>query len=104
MIKHIVMWRVAGETQQEKAQSAARVKEAFEALAGKVPGLLAVEVGANISPAAEAFDVVLYTEFVDRDALKGYASHPEHLAVRDALTGVRLSRTEVDYEVLGNSR
>ncbi|WP_409527788.1 Dabb family protein [Rhizobium sp.] len=49
MIKHIVMWNVRGETQDEKHQSASKVRSCFEGLKGKVPGLLHLEIGVDIS-------------------------------------------------------
>jgi len=43
--------------------------------------------------------VVLYSEFESQAALEAYASHPEHLRVRDELVGIRIERHQVDYEV-----
>jgi len=36
---------------------------------------------------------------VPQQALDEYATHPEHLRVRDELEGVRIARHQVDYEV-----
>lgn len=97
MIKHIVMWNVRGTLPEEKAEAANRVKEAFEGLNGKIPGMSRLEIGIDVSRIDYACDVVLYSEFVDRNALEAYATHPEHLRVRDELAGVRISRHQVDY-------
>lgn len=97
MVKHIVMWNVRGVSPEQKAESANRVKRAFEALNGKIPGILKLEIGIDFSRVDYACDVVLYSEFESRDALSAYASHPEHLRVRDALAGVRINRHQVDY-------
>ncbi|WP_321785062.1 Dabb family protein [Paraburkholderia sp. J94] len=96
-IKHIVMWDLKGESPEEKATAAKRVKLAFEGLNGKIPGLLKLEIGIDFSGVDYACDVVLYSEFDSREALRAYATHPEHLRVRDELTGVRVSRHQVDY-------
>lgn len=97
MIKHIVMWKVRGETAQEKAQACLQVKRCFEGLRGKIPGLVRIEVGLDLSQVEYASDVVLYSEFESRQALDAYASHPAHLAVKRELGDVRIARQQVDY-------
>jgi hypothetical protein len=39
----------------------------------------------------------LYTEFDNQDSLNAYASHPEHLRVKQELADLRTSRFQVDY-------
>ena len=41
--------------------------------------------------------MVLYSEFTDTAALTHYATHAEHMRVRDELEGLRISRHQVDY-------
>ncbi|MEX3947364.1 Dabb family protein [Paraburkholderia sp. EG287A] len=97
MIKHIVMWNVRGETHEEKKATANFVKRAFESLSGKIPGLTKLEVGLDVSAVDYACDVVLYTEFDCQASLEAYASHPEHLRVKQVLGDVRVARYQVDY-------
>ncbi|WP_321928827.1 Dabb family protein [Paraburkholderia guartelaensis] len=97
MIKHIVMWNVRGETHEEKKATANFVKSAFESLSGKIPGLTKLEVGLDVSAVDYACDVVLYTEFDCQASLEAYASHPEHLRVKQVLGDVRVARHQVDY-------
>lgn len=97
MVKHIVMWNIRGPSDGERMLSIARVKTAFEALRGKIPGLLLLEIGVDRSGVDYACDVVLYSEFEDQAALDAYASHPEHLRVRQELEGLRVARHQVDY-------
>jgi len=99
MIKHIVMWNLAGTTPEETRQACFYLKELFEGLAGRIPGLLKVEVGVDFSRIDYACDVVLYTEFDSAQSLAGYAEHPEHLRVRKALGNSRIARHQVDYVV-----
>ena len=40
---------------------------------------------------------MLYSEFESPQALAAYATHPEHLRVRDELDGLRVARHQVDY-------
>ncbi|ACA16425.1 Stress responsive alpha-beta barrel domain protein [Methylobacterium sp. 4-46] len=101
MIKHIVMWRVAGTSAAEQAGNAQRIRAAFEGLRGRIPGLRHLEVGVDRSRVAEACDVVLYSEFDTQAALDLYRDHPEHGRVRAELQGLRISRHQVDYAVGG---
>ena len=97
MIKHIVMWKLDGNSRQERASHALRLCVAFHSLRGRIPGLLHMEVGVDHSGVDYACDVVLYSEFESQAALDAYASHPEHLRVKDELAGLRISRHQVDY-------
>ncbi|MDQ5897995.1 MAG: hypothetical protein QG612_2081 [Pseudomonadota bacterium] len=97
MIKHIVMWNVRGDSPEERQAAARLVKRSFEDLADRIPGLLTLEVGLDTSGVDYACDMVLYTEFETQAALEAYASHPEHLRVRQALGDVRVARYQVDY-------
>lgn len=99
MIRHIVMWRVAGETASERRKTAAFVKQEFEGLQGLIPGLLEIDVGLDVSDVDYACDVVLVADFESRAALDAYANHPEHLRVREALSGMREARHQVDYYI-----
>jgi hypothetical protein len=98
MIRHIVMWRVAGKTASERRETARRVKQEFESLQGLIPGLLEIDVGLDISEVDYACDVVLVADFESRAALEDYANHPEHLRVREVLAGMREARHQVDYD------
>ncbi|HXH91019.1 MAG TPA: Dabb family protein [Thermoanaerobaculia bacterium] len=97
MIRHIVMWRVAGRTASERRETAAHVRREFESLRGLIPGLLELVVGLDVSEVDYACDVVLVADFESDAALDAYANHPEHLRVREALAGLRETRHQVDY-------
>jgi len=99
MIRHIVMWDVNGDTAEEKQRNVERLQHCFHGLRGRIPGLLYLEIGVDVSKIEYACDVVLYSEFESWEALAAYATHPEHLRVRDELAGVRTARHQVDYEV-----
>jgi len=99
LIKHIVMWNVSGDSQAKRAEAAGIVKQKFEGLRGKVPGLLEIEVGIDESGVDYACDVVLYSVFQSAEALAAYASDPSHLMVREELGGIRIARHQVDYRI-----
>lgn len=98
-IRHIVMWRLRGETQEERSAARAKVKSLFEGLKGQIDGLTHIEVGLDVSAVDYACDVVLFSEFTDQAALNSYANHPEHLRVREALGDLRIGRFQVDYPI-----
>ena len=98
MVKHMILWQLKEElSQEEKKQIKDGIKQGLEALQGKIPGLQEQTEGLASSNA----DVMLDSTFTDEDALKNYATHPEHVKVAD--TRVRpYTRTRLclDYEIL----
>lgn len=98
-IRHIVMWRLRGETPAERAAARSKVKTLFEGLKGRIDGLTHIEIGVDVSEVDYACDVVLFSEFRDSAALKAYATHPEHLRVREELGDLRIGRFQVDYPI-----
>ena len=77
MIKHIVIWNVRGATPAQKDEAVRLVKNRFEGLRRRIPGLICIEVGVDQSGVAYACDVVLYSEFTSQQALDAYARHSE---------------------------
>jgi hypothetical protein len=99
MIRHIVMWDVRGDTPAAKAEAIARLRASFHSLRGRIPGLLHLEIGADTSGADYACDVVLVSDFATQAALDAYATHPEHLRVKQEIEGLRIGRHQVDYPI-----
>ena len=97
MIKHIVMWNMAGETEDQRREAAEFLRSRFEGMRGEVPGLLHLEIGFDHSRVDYACDVVLYSEFESQEALDAYATHPAHLRVKTELGQSRIARFQVDY-------
>ena len=99
MIRHVVMWSLRGEDAAARARNIALLRSEFESLRGRVPGLLALEIGVDDSRVDYACDVVLIADFASCRALADYATHPEHLRVRTRLGDLRTARHQVDYEI-----
>jgi len=100
MIKHIVMWRLKEAAHgNDKATNASLIKKKLEALVGKIPGLLKLEVGIDYSCSDTSSDVVLYSEFESREALERYHVHPDHKAIMPFVMEARDERRVVDYEI-----
>ena len=100
MVKHIILWQLKEELKgEEKEQVKNNMKAHLEALVGKVPGLISMQIVIDGLESSNA-DVMLDSTLEDEEALKGYAVHPEHVAAAD--TYVRpftAVRTCMDYEV-----
>ena len=101
MIRHIVMWNLAGDTPEAKRRHIDLLTQSFHSLRGRIPGLRHLEIGVDRSGVDYACDVVLYSEFESQEALDTYASHPEHLRVKAEVGPIRIARHQVDYAVTG---
>ena len=100
MIKHIVFWRLNESAHGNDKQSNAQIlKEKLLAMQDKVKGLLKVEVGFDFSNEKDSCDVVLYSEFENRESLHEYQIHPDHEDIKKWLSEVRYERRVVDYEI-----
>jgi hypothetical protein len=100
VIKHIVVWRLKDEARgAAKADNLERAKKAIEALRYSVPSVRYLEVGTDIGEAHEGWDLVIYSEFDDREGLQAYQVHPEHVKVAQLIGELRELRAAIDYEV-----
>ena len=100
MVKHIILWTLKDEfSAEEKENIKAEIKESLEGLMGKIPGLLEIKVITKGLASSNA-DLMLDSSFVDEAALKGYAVHPEHVAVADGkVRPFTATRSCLDFEV-----
>ncbi len=101
MIKHIVMWKLKAHADGcNKLENAKKLKVWLESLPEKVNEIKFAEAGINFDQSDAAFDVVLYSEFESKEALKAYQAHPEHQRlIKEFLNKVRMEKKVVDYEV-----
>ena len=99
MIRHIVMWNLAGDHPEAKQRNVELLRRSFQSLNGRIPGLRHLEIGVDTSGVDYACDVVLYSEFDSQEALDAYATHPEHLRVKAEIGTMRIARHQVDYAV-----
>lgn len=100
MVKHVILWKLKEEySEEQKSEIKAGIKEGLEGLAGKIPGLLEIHVHTQ-GLASSNVDLMLDSAFVDEEALKNYATHPEHVAVADGkVRPYTASRSCLDYEI-----
>lgn len=100
MVKHVILWKLRETlSETEQAEVKAGIKENLEALVGKVPGLVNLAIVINGLESSNA-DVMLDSELESVEALKGYQTHPDHVAAADTYvrpyTEVRMC---MDYEI-----
>lgn len=98
MIRHIVMWKLAGDDDAAKTT-------AFEAIAGALrplahlDGIHSLTVERNGVGIVDNYDAALVGDYESEAALRNYLEHPEHVAavviVRQNVTG----RAAIDYEL-----
>jgi len=100
MLKHIVLWRLKESAHgNDKANNARLIKEKLESLRGRIPGLLAIEVGIDVLATPSSSDIALYSEFASREALAVYQAHPLHQAIIPFVAEATLERRSADYEL-----
>lgn len=101
MVKHVILWKLKDELDTEqKALVKAGIKEGLEGLKGKIPGLVDIRVYTD-GLASSNVDVMLDSTFESEEALKGYAVHPEHVAVADGkVRPYTQTRSCMDYETV----
>ena len=80
MVKHIILWKLKNEHNNTEVKQG--IKEGLEGLIGKISGLVEIKVQTESLSSSNA-DVMLYSVFESEEALKGYATHPEHIFVAD---------------------
>lgn len=100
MVRHVILWQLKEEyNDEEKREIKAGIKEGLEGLVGKVPGLVEVHVHTEGLASSNA-DLLLDAVLENEEALKGYAVHPEHVAIANSkVRPYTMSRTCLDFEI-----
>ncbi len=100
MVKHVIIWTLKDEfNEKRKAEIKKDIKSNLEGLVGKVPGLLEVKVIIDGLDSSTG-DLMLDTSLDSVESLKGYATHPAHVAVADTYVRPYTAiRSCYDFEV-----
>lgn len=99
MIRHIVAWNLVADDAAQRDADAAAVKERLEALVGVIPGLQRLVVLRDLGETAGNRDLLLDSDYDDRDALAAYQVHPAHQEVVAFVKTVTTDRACVDWEI-----
>ena len=99
MVKHVILWTLKEEySDEQKKEIKKDIKAGLEGLKGRIPGLVDIQVIDGL--ASSNADLMLDSTFEDEASLKGYAVHPEHVAVADGkVRPYTAIRSCLDYTV-----
>lgn len=94
MVKHIVMFKL-----KDKTQDLDKAVAALKGLDGAIETLKFLEVGLDFKGSERSYDIVLTTQFDDKEGLSTYAAHPNHQPVLQLMREIASSSVVVDYEI-----
>ena len=101
MLKHIVMWTFKEHAEgADKATNLRRAKVMLDGCADIAPGTVRFEVAIAQSGLECTYDLVLYSEFEDQEALDAYQHHPRHVAIKPFIAAVRAARQCMDLSLI----
>ncbi len=96
-LRHIVSWKLSGDTREARDAQAAEIAAALEPLAGLVPTLRALAVHRNELFDGDNYDVTLVADFDDAEGLAVYATHPDHVAAGAVVKRHAIARVATDF-------
>ena len=91
MIKHIVAFKL------KNPGDAADMKAKLMELDGIVDVMRHWEVGINIGPSSQPYEVAIYSEFDSMEDLAIFRDHPKHTEVKKAIAGYIETSGTIDY-------
>ena len=93
------MWKFLENAKgRPRIENLLRAKELLLELPSLISSIKTFEVGENLNPGTDSFDLVLNSTFASPEALQAYRDHPEHQRVVGFLRAVRSAHAVVDYE------
>lgn len=92
MIRHVVLMRFTDPAQAPEA------KARLEALVGRIPELLGLDVGLDVLRSDASYDLSLVTTHDDLAGLQAYQTHPVHVELIEWLRPLLAQRAVVDAE------
>lgn len=96
-LRHIVSWKLSGETREARDAQAAEIDAALSPLAELVPSVRALSVHRNELFDGDNWDVTLIVDFDDEAGLAEYAPHPEHVAAGAVVKRHAVGRVATDF-------
>lgn len=99
MIKHIVMWKIVDQFEgMTKEQICQKIKCSLESLSGIISQIKFIRVGIDNSCTDMSMDIVLISDFNNKNDLEIYAKHPMHVRAGEYIKQVATLRKVVDFE------
>lgn len=93
MFTHVVMFRLK-ETSKDMLH---RTRDILLAMEGRIPELVAIEVGVDELHTNRSYDICLTTRFHSREDMEAYQVHPVHQDVLTHMREVTETSVAVDY-------
>jgi len=98
MIRHVVSWKLSAVDVAQRESDAAAIIEGLESLPALIPAIRFFQVGRNIAPYADNWDLTLVADYDSLEALEEYQVHPEHQRVVAIVKPRVGARSNVDFE------
>lgn len=95
MVDHIVLFAVKEDASEEDVED---LLSSLAALKESIASVRDFSVGEDFSGRAGEYTHALFARFEDRDGLREYLEHPDHLAVVEKLDAHTSGRLVADYE------
>lgn len=93
MLRHIVLYKF----HEPAKENAERAKGLFLSMSGKIPGLISISAGGDVTGSARSYDGALVCDFTDADALRAYRENPEHKKVSSIIHEIMAESASVDF-------
>lgn len=98
MIRHVVMWKLAGDDEAARSAAFREVRDALEPLV-HLDGIRTLTVVRNELAIDGNFEAVLVADYESQAALENYLVHPEHVAAVAIVRANTTARAAIDYSV-----
>lgn len=96
-LRHVVSWKLSGETREARDAQAAEMIAALSPLAATVPTLNKITVHRNELFDGDNWDVTLIADFDDEAGLAAYVVHPDHVAAGAVVKSHAAARVATDF-------
>ena len=83
---------------EERTKTLVEIKQKLEDLPALIESIKFYRVGVNYADSPAAFELVIDSDFENKEGLKFYSVHPEHQKVVAFLRGLEAEKAVVDYE------
>lgn len=98
-MRHIVSWKLSGETLAERDEQAAHASSLLLAMQDTIEQIQQISVHRNEEHDGVNHDLVAIIDVADAQALGEYAQHPNHQPAVDFLRANTVGRTAIDYTI-----
>jgi Stress responsive A/B Barrel Domain len=101
VIRHVVLFALAAEDQEQKRRDAEEMRARMAPLATLIPGVLSMEIGVDLGRVPGHWDVVLVSEHESNAALEAYQADSRHREVIGFVDSVVRAKACVDHVLDG---